>query len=165
MRFKNVDIFIREASLADIPQISRILTQVGLSTDDILVQGTRYWLVEDIDKQPVGTIGLEPGQDAVLLRSAAILPSLHGQGIGTYLVQHVLDKAKVAGYQHVYLFSTDARTYWQRMGFREVPVSEHVAALPNAPQVQRYTLLGWLPTEVSWRRDLGEQGDHRSIPS
>jgi len=154
MRFKNIDVFIREASLADISQIQTILTQVGLSTDDILVQGTRYWLAEDIHKQAVGTIGLELGQGAVLLRSAAILPSLHGQGIGTYLVQHALHDAITSGYQRVYLFSTEAGTYWQRLGFREVPVSEHVAALPNAPQVRRYTILGWLPTEVSWRRDL-----------
>ena len=46
LRFKDAEIFIREASLADIPQIHAILTQLGLSTDDILVQGTRYWLVE-----------------------------------------------------------------------------------------------------------------------
>ncbi len=154
MHFKNAEIFIREANLADISQIHTILTQVGLSTDDILVRGTRYWLVEDSLKQPVGTIGLELGQDAVLLRSAAILPSLHGQGIGTYLVQHVLHEAVVSGYHRVYLFSTDAVTYWQRMGFHEVPVSELVEALPDAPQVQRFRVLGWLPTEISWRRDL-----------
>ena len=88
-------------------QIHTILTQAGLSTDDILVQGTRYWLAEDIHKQPVGTIGLELGQDAALLSSAAILASLRGQGIGTYLVQHILSEATVAGYQRVYLFSTD----------------------------------------------------------
>ena len=154
MRFKNLDIVIREAGLADIAKIYTLLTQVRLSTDDILVHDTRYWLAEDRDKQPRGTLGLELGQDLVLLRSAAISPSLHSQGIGTYLVQHVLNEAEVAGYRHVYLFSTDAGAYWQRLGFHEVPVSELVAALPAAPQVQKYKVLGWLPTEVAWRRDL-----------
>ena len=40
------------------------------------------------------------------------------------------------------------------MGFHEVPVSELIAVLPDAPQVHRYEMLGWLPTEVAWRRDL-----------
>ena len=154
MRFKNADIFIREATLADIAKIHTLLTQTQLSTDDILVYGARYWLVEDIHQQLVGTVGLELGKDSVLLRSAAISPSLHGQGVGTYLVQHVLNEARNAGYRHVYLFSTNAGTYWQRLGFHEVPVSELVTALPNAPQVQKYKALGWLHTEVAWRRDL-----------
>ena len=81
MRFKNVDIFIREAGLADKANIQTILTQVRLLGDDILVQGTRYWLAEDIHKQLVGTIGLEFGQDAVLLRSAAIIPQINGKGL------------------------------------------------------------------------------------
>ena len=42
------------------------------------------------------------------------------------------------------------------MGFHEVPVPELVAALPAAPQVRHYDALGWLPTEVAWRRDLVE---------
>ncbi len=154
MHFKNVDIFIREAHLADISKIYTLLIQVQLSADDILVDGTRYWLVEDKHKQLVGTFGLELGYEAVLLRSAAINPSFQGQGIGMYLVQHVLNEAKSAGYQHAYLFSTNAGTYWQHMGFHEVPVSELVTALPDAPQVQKYKALGWLPTEVAWRCDL-----------
>ncbi len=148
------DISIREASIADKAKLHALLTQVHLSSDDILVSSTRYWLAEDMYKQLMGTIGLELGQDVILLRSAAVHPTLHSQGIGTYLVQHVLNEAIVAGYRRVYLFSTDAGAYWQRLGFREVPVSEHVAALPDAPQVRRYKMLGWLPTEVSWRRDL-----------
>ncbi len=154
MHFKNIDIFIREASLTDISKIHALLAQVQLSSDDILVNDTRYWLAEDRHQQPVGAIGLELGKGSVLLRSAAISPSLHGQGIGTYLVQHVLNEASSGGYQHVYLFSTDAGTYWHRLGFCEVPVSELVAALPNTSQVQKYKVLGWLPTEVAWRRDL-----------
>ena len=58
------------------------------------------------------------------------------------------------GVARAYLFSTDAGAFWARTGFREVPVPELVAALPAAPQVRHYDALGWLPTEVAWRRDL-----------
>ncbi len=154
MQFKEYDIVIQEANLADLSKIHTILTQVQLSAYAVLVAGTRYWLAENTHKQLVGTIGLELGQDAVLLRSAAISPSHQNQGIGNHLVRHALYTAEVAGYQHVYLFSTEAGAYWQRFGFCEVPVAELVSALPDTPQVKQYAALGWLPTEVAWHLAL-----------
>ena len=145
---------IREARRIDMQKIEAVLKQTRLSADDVLVDGTRYWLAEDTDGCPFGVIGLEFGQTAVLLRSAAVCPPFQGQGWGTFLVQQALDAARHAGYQRVYLFSTGAGAYWQRLHFQEVPVAELVAVLGEAPQVRRYELLGWLPTEVAWRRDL-----------
>ena len=58
------------------------------------------------------------------------------------------------GYGRAYLFSTEAGAFWSRQGFREVPVPELVAALPDAPQVRHYDQQGWLPDEVAWRKDL-----------
>ncbi len=149
---KEAHTLIREASLADISKLQTVLIQAQLSDDDILADRTRYWLAENVDGQPVGIVGLELGEADVLLRSAAVSPSLRGQGLGTSLVQGALDAA--AGYRHVYLFSTGAGAYWRRLGWLRVPVSELVAALPHAPQVVRYEMLGWLPTEVAWRYDL-----------
>jgi N-acetylglutamate synthase-like GNAT family acetyltransferase len=148
------NVAIREAGLADITKLQAVLKEARLSTDDLLVDGTRYWLAEDGERQPVGMVGLELGISVVLLRSAAVRPSWRGQGLGTSLVQHALDAA--SGSRHVYLFSTGAGAYWRQLGFREVPVSELVAALPQAPQVRQYERLGWLPTEVAWRCDLTE---------
>lgn len=55
-----------------------------------------------------------------------------------------------------YLFSTGAGPYWMRLGFRETPAPELIAAMPDAPQVRRYDELGWLPTEVAWVLELSE---------
>jgi hypothetical protein len=33
-------------------------------------------------------------------------------------------------------------------------VDELVATLPHVPQVRRFAELGWLDSEVAWRRDL-----------
>jgi len=145
---------IREAGFADITKLRAVLIQAQLSTDDLLVDGTRYWLAEDGEGQPVGVIGLELGITVVLLRSAAVSPSWRGQGLGTLLVQRALDVA--SGYRYVYLFSTGAGEYWRKLGFREVPVPELVAVLPEAPQVRRYEQLGWLSSELAWRCDLTE---------
>jgi N-acetylglutamate synthase-like GNAT family acetyltransferase len=153
------DISITEAQLADLPRLQAVLTQVKLSTHDLLAEGTRYWLAENAQGQPVGVIGLEFGADAVLLRSAAISPDQQRRGIGAALVQRALSAAARAGYRRVYLFSTEAGSYWQRHGFREVPVPKLVAALSNAPQVKQYEQLGWLPTEIAWQLDLDEPGE------
>ena len=152
MHLRETNISIREANKADIATIQTLLMQAQLSTDDILADKTRYWLAHNADGEPIGVVGLELGDSSVLLRSAAVSSSLRGQGFGTALVQHALGAA--TGYRYVYLFSTEAGAYWQRLHFHEVPVSELVAALPEVPQVKQYEVLGWLPTEVAWRRDL-----------
>jgi N-acetylglutamate synthase-like GNAT family acetyltransferase len=149
---REANVVIREAGLADITKLEVVLTQAGLSANDLLAAETRYWLAEDGEKQPVGVVGLELGSSAVLLRSTAVSPSWRGRGVGTSLVQHALGAA--SKYQRVYLFSTGAGAYWHHLGFRKVPVSELVAAFPEAPQVKQYERLGWLSTEVAWRYDV-----------
>lgn len=67
----------------------RVLAQVRLSTDDLLAEGTRYWLAEDAYGHPVGVVGLEMGLTAALLRSAAVNPSLHIGGPRGQQAEHV----------------------------------------------------------------------------
>src|SRR5215831_15073597 len=142
---------IREALGHEASRVIALLTHNHQSAQDVLVPGTRYWVAEDAQGQCIGTVGLDAG----LLRSAGVLPAWRGHGVGTALTQRALASARHAGYGAVYLFSTSAGAYWRRFGFREVPVSELVAALPEAPQVRQYATLGWLSTEVAWRCDVG----------
>lgn len=65
---------------------------------------------------------------------------------------------------NVYLFSTGAGGYFSRLGFRRVAVDEVVAALPDAPQVRRFSELGWLPREIAWRLDPGIPPDRAHRP-
>jgi N-acetylglutamate synthase-like GNAT family acetyltransferase len=147
-------ISIRQANRDDAQRLCTLLSQIDLVTEGVLAEGTRYWLTEDHTGALIGLVGAEYGQDAVLLRSAAVHPDFRGRGIGTILVQHVLVESQDLGLQRVYCFSTDAGAYWQRCGFWEVPVAELVEALPNAPQVLHFERIGWLRTEIAWRKDL-----------
>jgi N-acetylglutamate synthase-like GNAT family acetyltransferase len=149
-------LFIQEATPIDIAAIHLLLEESGLSTHAVLAPGTRYWLAQEADGGSIGTIGMEIGDGAMLLRSAAVRPAARGQGIGAALLLRALDEARAAGLRQAYLFSTGAGAFWSRQGFREVPVAELVAALPDAPQVRHYDEQGWLPDEVAWRRDLFE---------
>lgn len=145
---------IRLARPDDAPDIGDLLNHNKQSAQDILVPNTQYWLAEASQGGLIGTVGLEFGPEAVLLRSAGVLPAWRSQGVGRALTQQALTTAGEAGYDTVYLFSTGAGRYWQRWGFYEVPVAEMVAALPDVPQVREYDRRGWLATEVAWRHDL-----------
>lgn len=143
---------IRIARQEDIERVTELLAHIGLNAADVLAPGTEYWLAER-DGATVGVIGLEYSDGAALLRSAGVLPEARG-GLGRALTRAALSAAARRGLKQVYLFSTDAGAFWARLGFREVPVPELVAALPNAPQVRQYDRMGWLPDEVAWRYDL-----------
>lgn len=144
---------MREAGAADTNGIVALLQQINLGPAGVLTPGSRYWIAEESGRI-IGVVGLEYGPEAVLLRSAGVLPEQRGKHIGTHLVELALANARADGIQHVYLFSTGAGAYWQRHGFVEVAVDEVVAALPDAFQVRHYAELGWLPDEVAWRKTL-----------
>jgi N-acetylglutamate synthase-like GNAT family acetyltransferase len=144
---------LRIATHNDLEVVREILEASQLSAHGILDPKTSYWLAE-INDHAVGCIGLEWGARAVLLRSAAVMPEHRKLGLGTQLLNTALNGAREEHKSFVYLFSTDAGEYWTRRGFREVPVPELVEALPDAPQVQHYTDIGWLPTEIAWRLEV-----------
>ncbi len=54
----------------------------------------------------------------------------------------------------MYLFSKDTGGYFERLGWREVPVAEVAVRLPQAPQVRRYEEIGWYPDEHASVRGL-----------
>jgi len=144
---------IRAATVADLAAVVELLEHAQLGTHGVLAPGTTYWLAE-LAGALAGAIGVEHGASAVLLRSMVVRRAARGRSLGAALTEHALAVARAQGYRAAYLFSTDAGPYWQRRGFREVPVPELVAALPDAPQVRHYAELGWLPAEVAYRRDL-----------
>lgn len=144
---------LRIATHNDLEVVREILEASQLSAHGILEPNTSYWLAE-INNRATGCIGLEWGADAALLRSAAVLPDHRGNSIGTHLLETAVNGARDQQKRNVYLFSTDAGEYWTHQGFQEVPVSELVEALPDAPQVHHYRDIGWLPTEIAWRLEV-----------
>jgi N-acetylglutamate synthase-like GNAT family acetyltransferase len=89
-----------------------------------------------------------------LLRTAFVHPAHRRAGVGRALVRAALAEARRAALGRVYLFSTGAGAYLERLGFRRVPVQEVAAALPDAPQVRDYRARGCLGAEVAYRLDL-----------
>lgn len=144
---------LRQAAPADFPLILDLLTRCGLHTSSVTPEGSTYWVAE-LDGVPGGCIGLEHGEGASLIRSAAVVPEVRGQGLGRALAESALTYALLRGDRTVYLFSQEAGNYWRRFGFVPVSAEELAAALPNVPQVKSGLLRGWIAHEQAWKRAL-----------
>lgn len=149
---------IRIAEGSDRSAICDLRRRCRLDAEGVLAAGSR-WIVARDGAEVVGTAGLEIGGRAALLRSVAVGPRHRRGDLGRQVVERSVDLAGTSGATIVYLFSTGAGSYFSRLGFRGVPVDEVVAALPDAPQVQRFTELGWLASEIAWRLDVERRSD------
>ena len=146
---------IAPAQPADYSRILTLIQHVKLLTEGILAAGTRYWVVETESGGLAACAGLEFGSDAVLFRSLAVYEAYRGDGLARRLIDHALSEAQAEGYQHACCFSTRAADYFARTGFREVPVSQLAAALPDAPQVKHFAAIGKLAGERAWWKAIG----------
>ena len=131
--------------------MSTVLAACGLSSFGILSSGTIYWVCR-AETGLVGTCGMEVGHRCGLLRSVGVIESHRGKGIADRLIKSALLEAVVLGLEHIYLLSKDTGGYFERMGWREVPVAQLAARLPDVPQVRRYEEIGWYPNERAFVR-------------
>jgi protein-tyrosine-phosphatase/N-acetylglutamate synthase-like GNAT family acetyltransferase len=81
----------------------------------------------------VGTAAVETYGHVGLLRSVAVDPDRRSAGLGAALVERVLDAARTAGVDDVFLLTTTAERYFPRHGFavvsrEDVPAALHASA-------------------------------------
>lgn len=129
----DVDPFLIEPQRArDRPQVRALLAACGLPVDD-LDEAPADFLVMREAGQVVGAVGLEDAGEAGLVRSLAVLPSLHGQGRGAALVTAVERLAERSGYTDLYLLTTTAPRFFALHDYLRV----HRASVPPAVQRSR----------------------------
>lgn len=149
-----MDLRIERAIDDDRDAMAGVLTACGLSSFGILAPSTLYWVCRG-ESGLVGLCGMEVGDRCALLRSVCVLESQRGKSIAGRLVSFALREAARLDLQDVYLFSKDTGGYFERLGWRQVPVAEVAARLPGAPQVRRYEEIGWYPDERAFVRKGG----------
>lgn len=65
------------------------------------------------------------GAPVLYLHDMSVLPTLAGQGVARYLLQHLFAQARQRGVQLAALVSVQgSRTYWERQGFSVCPVMD-----------------------------------------
>jgi len=74
-----------------------------------------------VDGTDAGVLSVETGPDHVFLKTVALLPEFLGRGIGTRVVQRVVDEAAALGLpvRLQVLKPNRARRLYERLGFRE----------------------------------------------
>ncbi|WP_375447235.1 arsenic resistance N-acetyltransferase ArsN2 [uncultured Fibrella sp.] len=109
----------RSATPADRPALIDLLTEVDLLTDDLPKELGTFTLAFDNDKL-VGTAGVEAFGPTGLLRSVAVLPAYQYQKIGRQLIDASVEQATNRGVETLYLITTTADGYFDRLGYSRV---------------------------------------------
>lgn len=110
---------VRPATAADYQAVIALLEAAALPTAGV-PRTLDDFLVADTGAGLAGAIGLERYGSAALLRSAVVRPGDQGTGIGAALVRALLDRARNAEVQEIYLLTTTAERWFPRFGFASI---------------------------------------------
>jgi N-acetylglutamate synthase-like GNAT family acetyltransferase len=97
--------------------LSRVLAKAGLAIDDLEDAGRLFWRFETKDQVPVGFGGLEVHGKEALLRSLVTLPPARRRGVGAAIVAALETEALIAGCRSLWVITTDAVAYFERLGY------------------------------------------------
>ena len=109
---------VRAAGAQDLAPVLELLRADGLPTDGVAAAFSRFVVV---GRPPVGAAGAQFYGQSALLRALVVAPAHRGKGLGTRLMQSVLDVARVAGVKRIFTVTEKPTELFWRLGFREVP--------------------------------------------
>lgn len=113
----NQFIEIRPTGLEE--DLLEFLDRSGLPTKDLDESKCYFFEVLENSKR-IGVGGLEPKGSNALLRSIAIDENYRGEGIGTQLVNEIVDEARSRKIDTLYLLTEGASGFFARLGFEPV---------------------------------------------
>lgn len=106
------------------PQQSRIkelLMRSSLPTSDITPSHLQDFFGCGDELAPEGVVGVEVYGPVALLRSLAVSEKCRGIGCGRALVAEAERHAMARGVKHLYLLTTTAERFFERLGYTRVP--------------------------------------------
>jgi amino-acid N-acetyltransferase len=110
------------------------LTRAGLPAEDIATAGPYFWRFSTGDDVPAGFGGLEVYGTDALMRSVVTLPPLRGRGIGQAIVKALEAEAVVMKCRSVFLLTTTARGFFEKLGYAEIGRSDVPASIRATAQ-------------------------------
>ena len=128
---------LEAATPADLLAVRTLLEGSALPTEGLIDQFPDAYVLAWAGPNLVGAAGLEVHERAGLLRSVAVAEAVRGSGVGARLVRDRLQRARAIGLARVFLLTTTAAGYFQRLGFSPVDRSAVPAELAKAPEFSR----------------------------
>lgn len=125
---------IEPARATDDRLVRGLLATVALPLDGLSDQFPSAYVVARERGVLVGVAGLESYGDVGLLRSVAVAEALRSRGVGRRLVENRLDSARARRLSRVFLLTTTAVPYFERLGFSRAERALAPAALSTSPE-------------------------------
>jgi amino-acid N-acetyltransferase len=101
--------------------VTRILGEAGLPCSDLTPAHLEHFFGCGSTGAPDGIVGLELYESVALLRSLAVSSKCRGRGCGTALVEQAELFARAQGARQIYLLTTTAERFFERLGYARVP--------------------------------------------
>ena len=127
----------------DLAQVLRLVGEAGLPIDDLDEADLSHFLGLGPRNRPVGVVGLELMGATALLRSLAVDAGARGAGSGTALVEAAEGHAMREGVEAVYLLTTTAERFFERLGY------VRVARDKAPPEIRRTREFGELCSDTA----------------
>ncbi len=124
---------IRTARQQDLPALEALLRSFNLATAGVSQHLPGFLVLEDAGLI-VASAGLERYGTAALLRSVAVREGYRNRGLAKTLVGRLLNSARSDGVREVYLLTTTAQHYFQRLRFETVPREAVDPAVTNSAE-------------------------------
>ena len=108
---------IRAATPDDVAIVEAALRDSELPLDGLRDQFGEGYAIAEAGGRVIGVEGIEVHGDDGLLRSAAVIASWRGKGVGDALTRDRIEWARRRGLHALYLLTTTAGDYFPRFGF------------------------------------------------
>jgi amino-acid N-acetyltransferase len=101
-------------------EFKALLKSSGLAADDL--DFSKDLLVGYFEGNVlVGTGGLEIYGNSGLLRSLSVKMGIRGKSVGTNITEYLIDEARERRLTAIYLLTENARGFFEKRGFRDIP--------------------------------------------
>ncbi|MFW9835138.1 MAG: arsenic resistance N-acetyltransferase ArsN2 [Candidatus Thorarchaeota archaeon] len=116
------DFEIEDATEADHDAVVTLLKKTNLPPDDVEKHMANFMVIRHSEavtglEMLIGSVGLEIYGKSALLRSLAVHPDFQGRGLGTRLVNSIIEVAKEKGINRLFLLTDTAEKFFEKKGF------------------------------------------------
>ncbi|MFW9925674.1 MAG: GNAT family N-acetyltransferase [Candidatus Thorarchaeota archaeon] len=116
------DLKIERATSSDHAAVVVLLQDVDLPPDGIELNMENFLIIRHPEAVAspeilVGSVGLEIYKEAALLRSLAVHPDFQGMGLGSKLVDSMIEFAKGKGINRLFLLTDTAEMFFENRGW------------------------------------------------
>ena len=125
---------IRGAAADDLNSVQTLLAAASLPLEGVTDFFPANYAVGEREQAVVAAIGVESYGSHGLLRSAVVADAARGTGIGSELTKERLKWSRGQGLSDVYLLTTTAAPFFEKLGFTRVERSEVPAEVAAAPE-------------------------------